>query len=190
MTLFTLDVITIVFADYWLFESLGLSSRSSGRTSAWAPQLYVAAFVLFARRDRASRRYLHDVDPRDAALRRQDGVPRRPRSRRTWRRTQLLRISCSAAAGFAFDKTDPVFGMDIGFYAFNLPNLWIAWRYLTWAAFLFLCFSIACANAARARNPVRASALAPARPRRPQRHAVDPRSRGLSSGSWPRSASG
>ncbi len=41
--------------------------------------------------------------------------------------------------GFTFDKTDPVFGLDIGFYAFDLPNIWIAWRYLTWAAFLFLC---------------------------------------------------
>ena len=51
--------------------------------------------------------------------------------------------------GFTFDKTDPVFGMDIGFYAFDLPNIWVAWRYLTWAAFLFLCFSVACANAAR-----------------------------------------
>src|ERR1700704_3994676 len=56
--------------------------------------------------------------------------------------------------GFTFDRNDPVFNLDIGFYAFNLPNLWIAWKYVTWAAFLFLCFSILCANAARARNPV------------------------------------
>jgi uncharacterized membrane protein (UPF0182 family) len=150
MTLFTLDLITILFADYWLFDSLGLPSVfwTNFRMGA---QLYVAAFVLFGLAI-AVPAYLHDVS--------------RP-TRRFVVKTAMLVASVAAylaatqysnfllgGRGFSFDKTDPVFGRDIGFYAFDLPNLWVSWKFLIWAAFLFLCFSIACANAARARNPV------------------------------------
>jgi uncharacterized membrane protein (UPF0182 family) len=150
VTLFTLDLLTIVFADYWLFDSLGLSSVfwTNFRMGA---QLYVAAFVLFGLAIGAPA-YLHDVS----------------RATRSFVvKTAMLAASVAAylaatqysnfllgGRGFSFDKTDPVFGKDIGFYAFDLPNLWVAWSFLIWAAFLFLCFSIACANAARARNPV------------------------------------
>src|SRR5262252_5477349 len=46
VTLFTLDVITVVFADFWLFQSLGVSDVfwTNFRMGA---QLYVAAFVAF-----------------------------------------------------------------------------------------------------------------------------------------------
>ncbi|HWZ85158.1 MAG TPA: UPF0182 family protein, partial [Thermoanaerobaculia bacterium] len=150
VTLFTIDVITILFADYWLFDSLGLASVfwTNFRMGA---QLYVGAFVLFGVAI-AAPAYLNDVSRE---------------MRRSVVKAAMLVASVAAylagsqysnfllgGRGFSFDSKDPVFGLDIGFYAFDLPNLWIAWSFLIWAAFLFLCFSIACANAARARNPV------------------------------------
>ena len=149
VTLFTLDVITIVFADYWLFESLGLSSVfwTNFRMGA---QLYVAAFVLFGVAISLPA-FLNDVTRE---------------TRRFVVKAGFLAASVAAylaaaeysnfllgGRGFTFDETDPIFHRDIGFYAFDLPNLWLAWRFVAWAAFLFLAFSVACANAARARNP-------------------------------------
>ena len=112
-------------------------------------ELYVAAFVAFAAAI-AAPAFLHDVGPR---------------ARRFVVQTAFLVASVAAylaatnysefllgGKGFTFDETDPVFGRDIGFYAFDLPNIWIAWRYLTWAAFAFLAVSVACANASRARR--------------------------------------
>ncbi|MGH9442515.1 MAG: UPF0182 family protein [Thermoanaerobaculia bacterium] len=149
VTLFTIDVITIIFADYWLFQSLGVAPVfwTNFRMGA---ELYVAAFVLYACAI-AVPALTHDVGPL---------------MRRALIKTAFLVASVAAylaarnytefllgGRGFTFDQTDPVFKLDIGFYAFNLPNLWIAWKYIAWAAFVFLCFSVACANAARARNP-------------------------------------
>ncbi|HYX21164.1 MAG TPA: UPF0182 family protein, partial [Thermoanaerobaculia bacterium] len=148
MTLFTLDVITVLFADYWLFQSLGLSDVfwTNFRMGA---QLYVGAFVAFAVAISVPA-FTHEIGARGRSF---------------VLKTAFLVASIAAylaatnysefllgGRGFTFDKTDPVFGLDIGFYAFDLPNLWIAWRYLTWAAFFFLFFSVACANAERARE--------------------------------------
>jgi uncharacterized membrane protein (UPF0182 family) len=145
MTLFTLDLVTIVSADYWLFDGLGLSSVfwTNFRMGA---QLYLAAFLLFAAAI-AAPAYLHDLVPR---------------TRRFVFNTAFLAASFAAylaatnysefllgGRGFEFGRTDPVFGLDIGFYAFNLPNIWIAWRFFFWGSVFFLGSSVACANAAR-----------------------------------------
>lgn len=145
MTLFTLDVITILFADYWLFESLGFASVfwTNFRMGA---VLYVAAFAVFAAAI-VMPAYLHDVSPR---------------TRRFVVNVAFLVASVAAylaatnytefllgGKGFDFGRTDPVFGIDIGFYVFDLPNIWIAWRYSMWAAVFFLGFSVACANSRR-----------------------------------------
>jgi hypothetical protein len=145
VTLFTLDRITVLFGDYWLFESLGLES-CSGPTSGWARSFYAAAFLIFAIAI-AFPAYRHDVARS---------------TRRFVVNTAFLVASVAAylaalqysefllgGRGFDFGKTDPVFDLDIGFYAFNLPNIQTSWRFLTWAAFLMLCFSVACANAAK-----------------------------------------
>jgi uncharacterized protein len=149
VTLFTLDVITVIFADYWLFQSLGLTSVF-WTNFVMGAELYVSAFIVFAAAIGVPA-YTHDVSPR---------------MRRAFLQTAFLVASVAAylaannysdfllgGRGFTFDQTDPVFNLDIGFYAFNLPNLWLAWKYLTWGAFFFLLASIACANAARARDP-------------------------------------
>lgn len=148
VTLFTIDIITVIFADYWLFESLGMAPVFWTNFKMGA-QLYVAAFVAFALAVGAPA-YLHDVGPR---------------ARSFVVRSALLIASVAGylaatnysefllgGKGFNFDKTDPVFHIDIGFYAFDLPNIWIAWRYAAWAAFFFLAVSIACANTALARH--------------------------------------
>ena len=75
VTLFTLDVITVLFSDYWLFESLGLTDVfwTNFRMGA---ELYVAAFVAFAAAI-AAPAFLHDVGPRCPPFRRPDCVSRR-----------------------------------------------------------------------------------------------------------------
>ena len=151
VTLYTLDRLTVLFADYWLFGSLGVASVFW--TNFWmGAELYVAAFILFAVAI-AAPAYLTPVPPR---------------TRRFVRNTAFLVASVAAymsaqnytefllgGKGFEFGSVDPVFHIDIGFYAFNLPNVWIAWRYFTWAAVLNLGFSIACANASRSRDGAR-----------------------------------
>jgi uncharacterized membrane protein (UPF0182 family) len=145
VTLFTLDAITILFADYWLFESLGLASVFWINFRKGA-QLYAGAFVLFAA-GIVVPAYRHDVPVR---------------TRRFMVNAAFLVASIAAylaatnysefllgGRGFEFGRTDPVFGIDVGFYAFNLPNLWIAWRYMMWAAVFFLGFSVACASLSR-----------------------------------------
>ncbi len=95
VTLFTLDVITIIFADYWLFQSLGLTSVF-WTNFVMGAELYVSAFLVFAAAI-AVPAYTHDVSPR---MRR--AFARRRfwwrRSRRTWRRPTTP-TSSSAAAG-------------------------------------------------------------------------------------------
>ena len=156
MTLFTLDVVTVIFGDYWLFESLGLT-KIFWTNFAMGAQLYVAAFLAFAAAI-AVPAYTHQVSPR---------------MRRAFKQAALLIASVAAylaannysefllgGRGFVFDSKDPVFNLDIGFYAFDLPNVWIAWKYLIWGAFAFLASSVACANSARSRIP---AALPPSR---------------------------
>jgi len=145
VTLFTLDQLTYLFGDLWLLRSLGLESVfwTNFRMGA---KLYVAGFLLFALAV-AAPAVLHPVSR----------VARR-------KVVQAAFLIASVAALVAalryhefllggtdvrFGKSDPVFGNDHGFYMFNLPNLWIAWRFLMVAAVLFLVSCIACASAVR-----------------------------------------
>ncbi|HEX7252640.1 MAG TPA: hypothetical protein VF376_07150, partial [Thermoanaerobaculia bacterium] len=62
VTLYTLDRLTVLFADYWLFGSLGVASVFW--TNFWmGAELYVAAFILFAVAI-AAPAYLTPVPPR------------------------------------------------------------------------------------------------------------------------------
>ncbi|HEX4441262.1 MAG TPA: UPF0182 family protein [Thermoanaerobaculia bacterium] len=148
VTLFTLDVITILFADYWLFQSLGFETIfwTNFRMGA---ELYVPAFIGFFAAI-ALPAWLHDVSPYARSFAR----------KAAFLVASVAGYLCATnftefllgGKGFDFGKKDPVFGIDIGFYAFDLPNIWIAWRYAIWAAFIFLCSSIAFANLSRARH--------------------------------------
>ncbi|MEO8430691.1 MAG: UPF0182 family protein [Acidobacteriota bacterium] len=147
VTLYTLDRLTVLFSDFWLLESLGLK-RVFWTNFTMGAQLYVAAFLLFAFAI-ALPAFVHPVS--------------RP-ARRLVVKCAFLVASVAAymaamnytefllgGRGFDFGKTDPIFHRDIGFYAFDLPNVWIAWKYVTWAVVLLLFFSVACANAAGGR---------------------------------------
>ncbi|HMP41489.1 MAG TPA: UPF0182 family protein, partial [Roseiflexaceae bacterium] len=48
-----------------------------------------------------------------------------------------------------FGQVDPVFGIDIGFYVFTLPALWIIWETLVWALVAALGTAIACTAVAQ-----------------------------------------
>ncbi|MFN2386027.1 MAG: UPF0182 family protein [Thermoanaerobaculia bacterium] len=145
VTLFTLDQLTYLLGDLWLLRGLGLESVfwTNFRMGA---KLYVGAFLLFGVAV-AVPAFLHPVGR----------VARR-------KILQAAFLIASVAALIAalryhefllgstdvrFGKTDPVFGIDLGFYMFNLPNIWIAWRFLMVAALLFLVSSIACASSVR-----------------------------------------
>jgi uncharacterized membrane protein (UPF0182 family) len=153
VTLFTIDRIMFLFFDYWLFESLGLKSVfwTNFRMGA---ELYIAAFVTFALAI-AVPAFAHDVS----------------RSVRKFVVNTAFLVASVAAYfgainytefllysnGSDFGKRDPIFGLDYGFFTFDLPNIWIAWKYLMWAGVLMVCFSVGCASLARRRAAPHAS---------------------------------
>jgi uncharacterized protein len=148
VTLFTLDQLTRLVAHYWLFESLGFQDVfwTNFREGAW---LYIAAFVLYMAAAMVPA-WMHPIGGR---------------ARRKVAAFGMLAASVAAYFGaisylefllgghsvlpgpdFRFGRVDPVFGLDVGFYVFNLPSIRIAWRFLLWASLLMLCVSVACAN--------------------------------------------
>lgn len=148
VTLFTLDQLTYLLGDFWLIRSLGLESVfwTNFRMGA---KLYVAAFVLFAAAV-AAPAYLH---------------PLGRFARRKMFQAGFLVASIAAylaalcyhefllgASGVDFGKKDPIFGIDLSFFVFSLPNIWIGWRFLMTAAAAFLGVSIACASALERRQ--------------------------------------
>ncbi|MDQ6894816.1 MAG: UPF0182 family protein [Acidobacteriota bacterium] len=147
VALFTIDQIMFLFFDYWLFESLGLTSVFWVNFRMGA-QLYVVALVTFALAI-AVPAFAHDVSSRVRGF-----------------VLKAAFLIASVAAFFAarnytefllysngsdFGKNDPIFGKDYGFFTFDLPNIWIAWKYFMWAAVLMLVCSLACAALARRR---------------------------------------
>lgn len=51
--------------------------------------------------------------------------------------------------GLPFGETDPVFGLDIGFYLFTLPAWWVIWHALMWLCLVALLSSLVCAYLSR-----------------------------------------
>ena len=185
VTLFTLDQLTYLLGDLWLLRSLGLESVfwTNFRMGA---KLYVGAFLLFGAAV-AAPAFLHPVG----------AVARRKVLQAAFLIASVAALAAAlcyhefllGGTDVRFGKADPVFGIDFGFYMFNLPNIWIAWRFLMFAALLFLVTSIACAAfARRAAEPGVRPDRSLARPhrepgdaRRPR--ALRPRRRGRQSGS-------
>lgn len=138
--LFALDRLTIVLGDLWLLRALGFEGVfwTNFRTSAW---LLVISFVVFLA----------------AAV-----VPVLTIDLGRVGRTPLLLAGLIVAslAGMSlagrydvfllgsqevtFDRIDPVFGNDVGFYVFDLPYLWVIWTYVALAAKVNLSFALVC----------------------------------------------
>lgn len=143
-TLYTIDRLTLLFADFWLLQSLGFESVF-WTNFAMGTKLYLSALILFSAAGAAPAlltpvsRYLRGIVVKASVL--------------------IGTIAAFAAAmnyhefligsvDYKFGRTDPIFGIDIGFFAFDLPNIWTAWRYLGGAAALMLISSVVCAFAA------------------------------------------
>ncbi len=143
VTLFTLDQLTYLLGDFWLIRSLGLESVfwTNFRMGA---KLYVAAFVLFAA-SVAAPALLHSIGR--FARRKMLEVGFLVASVAAYLAALCYHEFLLGASGVDFGKVDPVFGIDLSFFVFSLPNIWIAWRFLMAAAVIFFGVSIACASA-------------------------------------------
>ncbi len=135
------DRLTVVLGDLWLMESLNLESIfwTNFRTGIW---LWIVGYLVFFAAG-AVPALLSDLGKvKKSALILPAAI-----------------IAVLAAAGLAseydafllgtghvdFEKVDPIFGRDLGFYVFDLPYYWVAYLYLVMAAKTNLIFAIICA---------------------------------------------
>ena len=141
---FLLDELTWVFMEYWYLESFSLQSVfwtnfSTGAT-VFAITLAVYAAAI------AAPAFIHPVP--------------------AWARKATVHIALMMGmlagyylslhyldflmlvGGAEFGKADPIFGHDIGFYVFTLPNLWLIWWAALWCALAGLVSSISWARRA------------------------------------------
>jgi uncharacterized membrane protein (UPF0182 family) len=138
VTLFTIDRLTVLLGDYWLLQSMQLESVfwTNFWEGAW---LYVTGFITFGAAV-AAPAFVHRVESG---------------TRRVFVNMAFLVASVAAynlsmtylefllgGIGLTFSKTDPVFNNDIGFYVYNLPNIWVAWDFAMWAASILLVSSL------------------------------------------------
>lgn len=150
--LFLLDRVTVLLANYWLFPTLQYQDVfwTNFREGA---RLYVGAFVLFLLAF-AVPAFTHEISGRARRKVLHAGLLAALIAGyvacRYYLEFLLGGFSAQPGPAFRFERVDPVFGLDIGFYVFNLPNIRIAWQFLFWASFVMLCVAVGCANARRA----------------------------------------
>jgi uncharacterized membrane protein (UPF0182 family) len=137
--IFTLDQLTVLLANFWLLESLHLESvfwtnfRMGARLWAIGFVTVLAAFVLPA--------LAHPLERRQRRIAIELGVLAASVA------GYLLCVRygsflLSGSVGVPFGKTDPVFGHDLGFYVYNLDNIWIVWHLLFWASLAAVVLSV------------------------------------------------
>jgi hypothetical protein len=139
--------LALLMADYWLLQSMGLSSVFWTNFQMGAI-LFVAAFSLVV------------LGVTGAVL--SHNVPRRARPYLILFgvQTGLLAGDFMAAdyanfllsTGRSFGYIDPIFGRDAGFYVYTLPTIQSALTALLWITLLVLVVSIGCAFAAQGKN--------------------------------------
>jgi hypothetical protein len=143
LLVFFLDRLAALLSDMWLLQSLGLAQIFAVNLTTMAI-LFITALVLFGAAISIPA-LLYDI-------------PRRLR-----RALLGLAALTSLLAGYwlaghyleilswngvPFGQADPVFGIDIGFYVFTLPGLWVMWTTLAWALVAALGAAITCAAVA------------------------------------------
>jgi uncharacterized membrane protein (UPF0182 family) len=147
--LFLLDKITILLADYWFFQSIGLENVfwTNFKTGA---VLYAVAFTVGF------------VGVAAAGF--TNPVSRRARRFAVHAGLMLGLLGgyflstrfadyLLAAGGTGFGTTDPVFGHDIGFYVFTLPSVWTTIFWALSAVGAGLAFAIVYAYLGRREAP-------------------------------------
>lgn len=148
--LFLLDRLTLLLSDFWLLQSVGLESVfwTNFRMGAW---LFAFGFATAA-----------------------FGIASPAYFLRTSREVKKVAVSIgllvgvysgyllsmeygnfllSGAYGVEFGKKDPVFGADLSFYTFDLPNLVTAWGYIIMGSVWGLISAVACSYAASREGP-------------------------------------
>ncbi|MBW1877738.1 MAG: UPF0182 family protein [Deltaproteobacteria bacterium] len=137
--LFFVDKLSLLLFDYWLLDSLGYLSVFW--TNFWmGAMLFLFGFFTMA-----------VIAVPAFAFR----LPRRPRN---FVVAMAVLAGCLGgyflsltyqnfllANGIPFGQTDPVFGNDLGFYIYNLPAIWVAWRAVVAGAVLGLLSALGCA---------------------------------------------
>lgn len=137
----TIERIFQMLGNLWLLESIGFESVFWTNFSM-GTKLYLLALVLYSLAALVPT-FVHDLS----------------KSGRAWLGSPGFLLATVAAlvmalqyesflfgsADVAFGKTDPVFGRDLGFFVFDLPNYWILWKLFLGAALLFTVSSAAAA---------------------------------------------
>lgn len=141
---FFFDQLTLLLSDFWLLQSLGFSEVFWTNFRMGATLFVLGALVFSA--GIAIPAFAHPL-------------PRRARG---------IAIGVAVLVGLLagywltpyyqeflllrgqpFGEKDPIFGRDIGFYAFSLPAVWVTWKASIWLWIVTLVSSVTCAYLSR-----------------------------------------
>jgi len=148
--LFLLDGLTLLLSDFWLLQSLDLESVFWTNFSMGS-RLFVFGFVTaafgiaspayFLRTSRAVKKVAVSIGLLVGVY---SGY---------LLAMEYSNFLLSGSYGVKFGKTDPYFGSDYSFYAFDLPNIVTAWNFLILGSVWGLISAIACSYAASQEPP-------------------------------------
>lgn len=140
VVLYTLNLLTILLGDYWLFESLGFESVfwTNFRMGA---VLFVSGLILFL------------VAALGPVLAHGPG-----RTGKAWAISPAIVVASVGALSLClnydvfllgsqevgFGQSDPVFGRDLGFYVFDLPYYWVIWEFAGYAVAVSFVSALLC----------------------------------------------
>lgn len=150
--LFFLDRISLILADRWLLESLGLAAVFAVNFNTGLALFVLTAFLFTAAIAAPALLLPITRTVRGFALRIAAFVGLLAGYFMARAHREFLLYNRGS-----FGEADPVFGRDIGFYVFNLPSLWAVWTAMAWLAGLALLSALICsalARPARGREPV------------------------------------
>jgi len=144
LTVFFFDQLTLLLSDFWLLQSLGFSEVfwTNFRMGA---MLFVVATLLFA----AAVAVPAFTHPLPQPLRRYAVGAAALVGLLAGYGLMFYYQEFLLLQGVPFGESDPVFGLDIGFYTFTLPAWWVIWRTLIWLFLVSLVSSILCAHLSR-----------------------------------------
>ena len=126
LALFLLDKLSVLFADYWFFQSIGQEEVFWTNFRTGAVLYVVAAVVGFA--GVAAAAFTNPVGPRARRFAVNAGLMLGLLG--GYFLSRRFADYLLTMGGTGFGETDPVFGRDIGFYVFTLPSVWTT---ITWA---------------------------------------------------------
>jgi len=140
VVLYSLDRLSVLLGDYWLLQALEVESVfwTNFRVGAW---LWLIGFLVFMAAAVLPVLTLDIGRVRKSAL----IVPGVATAA-----VAAMALSSHFDAfllgsqDVAFERTDPVFGRDLGFYVFDLPYIWVVFTFAVLAAKTNLIFALIC----------------------------------------------